>query len=287
MEFTPAVVIVGGVGFAFWWVKKNDKNSKVPIIFCFCHKGGNFIMTNESFGPADYAAMSGNNGNGIFGDNGLWLIVLLLFFGGWGNGNGYGGANAGGGFYPDMQRGFDQSAVMSGIAGINQSLAAAEVSRCNGQMNILQAMNNNQANLTSQLFGMAQTQQNCCCDAKMQVADLKSTVLSENCADRYEAANNTRDIMSTVQSGNQAIIDKLCQLELDGIKQNYENRIATMQATMDSLRDEVNAQNRMASQNAQTAQIINALNPAPIPSYNVPAPYGCNCNSGCGCNGNF
>lgn len=258
-------------------------------------------MSNSEFSPADYAAMTGNNGS-VFGNDGLWLIVLLLFFGNgnWGNGGyGYNGGNGGGGMgggapyiINDVQRGFDQSAVMASLNGISQGLANAEVSRCNAQTNILQAMNGNQAGLMSQLFAMSQAQQNCCCDAKMQVADVKSTVLSENCADRYEAANNTRDIIQSQQIGTQAIMDKLCQLELDGVKQNYENRIAGMQNSIDSLRDQVNAQNRAASQAAQTAQIIanndaqtanllRSLNPAPIPAYTVPAPFGCNCNNGC------
>lgn len=36
----------------------------------------------------------------------------------------------------------------------------------------------------------------------------------------------------------------------------------------------------------QPQQLINAINPAPIPAYQVPNPntyYGCGCNTGCNC----
>ena len=95
-------------------------------------------------------------------------------------------------------------------------------------------------------------------------------------------------------------MDKLCQLEMDGIKQNYENRIGGMQNEIDSLRAALNNVNGQASQNAQTAAIIanneaqtvaleRYLAPTPVPAYpasqmnycNAPN-FGCGC--GCGCN---
>ena len=92
-------------------------------------------------------------------------------------------------------------------------------------------------------------------------------------------------------------MDKLCQLEMDGIKQNYENRIAGMQNEIDSLRSTINTSDRLASQNAQTAQILadNAnqtgileqyLMPTPRPAWIVQNPNCCqpNFGYGCGCN---
>lgn len=112
-----------------------------------------FTENGNGLSAADVAAVMGNNGNsgfGFGGDGAWWLIVLFLFaIAGNGFGNGFGGGN-GGMFYPwmmgntqsDVQRGFDQSAVMSGIGAIQSSLASAEVSRCNAQANILQTLNN-------------------------------------------------------------------------------------------------------------------------------------------------
>ena len=61
--------------------------------------------------------------------------------------------------------------------------------------------------------------------------------------------------MGTMTSSSQAILDKLCQLEMDGIKQNYENRISGMQNTIDSLRTQVSNARYDASQVAQNAFI--------------------------------
>ena len=65
----------------------------------------------------------------------------------------------------DIQRGFDQSAIINSLTGIsnavNSGFAGAEVSRCNTQANILQTLNNNQGNLSNQLNTIAMNQQQC------------------------------------------------------------------------------------------------------------------------------
>lgn len=127
-------------------------------------------MFNNSNGYslADIAAATGNGGgNGGFGfdGNGAWILVLfivLIAFGGWGNNTGNGSTNY---ISSDVQRGFDQSAVinsLNGISGaINTGFSNAEVSMCNSQANILQTLNNNQANLSTQLNTIAMNQQQC------------------------------------------------------------------------------------------------------------------------------
>lgn len=82
-------------------------------------------ITSEGMTPADIAAVTGNNRNdGGFGDGSgaWWLLVLFLFAAnnGWNN-SGWGGNGGNNGAIPyigtnaDIQRGFDQSAIMSGI----------------------------------------------------------------------------------------------------------------------------------------------------------------------------
>ena len=240
---------------------------------------------------ADVAAVTGGNGGfGNWGDGSFWIIVLFLFalMGGWNNG-GYGA----GGAMPyvvnnDVQRGFDQSAVMSGITGlsgnISNGFANAEISRCNGQTNLLQTMAANQAAIMQGFNTLGSSFQNCCCENRLATADLKYTIANEAAATR---ANTDIKV--------QAVMDKLCQLEMDGIKQNYENRIAGMQSEIDSLRASLNNANGQASQNAQTAQIIanneaqtvaleRYLAPTPQPAYVVPNPNCCgNYNYNCAC----
>ena len=242
---------------------------------------------NGGLSAADVAAVmgNGNNGFGWGGDGAWWLIVLFLFAmnGGWGNGFG------GGGMAPwmfgmntnnDVQRGFDQSAVMSGITGINAQLANAEVSRCNAQTNVLQALNTNQAASTAAMNGLAMSLQNCCCENRAATADLKYTVATEACADRAAVNDALNDLKSFTSNGFQSITDKLCQLELDGVKQRNADLLA-----------ENNALKFAQSQTAQDAFVQNAINnavnrvnPAPIPAYTVQNPNCCSqLFNGCGC----
>lgn len=219
---------------------------------------------NGGLSAADVAAVMGNNSNGFGfgGDGAWWFILLILLFAGNGWGNGYGNGNCGTG--AEVQRGFDQSALINGINGINSTLVA------------------NQNATTAGMNSLAMSLQNCCCENRAATADLKYTIANESAATR--AAN---------QAGTQSILDKLCQLEMDNMKQNYENRISGMQNQIDSLRTSLNAANGAASQNAQTAQILadNAaqtlaleqyLSPTPRPAYIVQNPNCCTPNN-CGC----
>lgn len=215
---------------------------------------------NGGLSAADVAAVMGNNngnGFGFGGDGAWWFILLILLFAG----NGYGNGGVG----PEVQRGFDQSTLVNGINSINSTLVA----------------NNNAT--TQGMNALAMSLQNCCCENRAATADLKYTMASEAAATRANCDSN-----------NQKILDKLCQLEMDGIRQNYENRIGELQNTIDGLRASLNAANGAASQNAQTAQILadNAaqtvaleqyLNPTPKPAYIVQNPNCCTANNlGCG-----
>lgn len=233
---------------------------------------------------ADVAAVTGN-GNGVFGGNNgdslTFLIILWLFAmmgGNWGN-NGYNGNVGNAAAIPAVQAGFDQAAIMSGINGLNNTVsngfANAEVSRCNQQANLLQALNN-----------ISMQQQNCCCENRQATADLKYTVATEACADRQAVSDGLRDIianntfntqtlMNTMNAGFQAVQDKFCQQEIDALKTQLDQ--ANRRADVAQI---------IAGQQQIADQIENRINPQAIPSYNVPNPYanyGCGRYSGC-CN---
>lgn len=280
----------------------------------------------------------GSGFGGWGGDNGWWIILLFLFaLGGWGNGfgGGYGGGtmpyimsnttNA------DVQRGFDQQSVMFGINGLQSGISGLSTQLCNSTADIQQSLCNGFAGVNATVssgFANAETAANarqmanmnqafgaqtammqgfnslgsqfadCCCENRLGLADLKYTVATENCADRTQAMQNTRDIIDSQTRGTQAIIDKLCQLELDGVKAQVEaknDRISELQT-------QLNMANLAASQTAQNALIqngfanevdalYNRLNSCPVPTtpvYGRTPIFTCNNNGcGCGCGSNF
>lgn len=269
------------------------------------------MIGENQMSPADVAAVVGNNrgygyggyGGYGFGDGfgGSWLIVFLalMMFGGWGGG--YGMNGMGGGMFPwlmagqqnlgtQINGGFDNAAVMGQLGTIQNAITGGfgsqEIASCNRAMDAMQTAYNNQiadlqrsfaaqTSVDSRLDSLAMSLQQCCCDNRLATEGLKATILQENCADRYEAANNTRDIIENANANNKAILDKLCQLELDGIKQNYENRIAGMQNALDQERANTQSLRFAASQAAQTQNIENYIRPQINPAYVVPNPYAC------------
>ena len=123
-------------------------------------------LTGEGMGAADIAAITrGNNDNwGFGGDGAWWLIILFLFMfnGNWGNGfGGYGG-----GVGNEVQRGFDQSAVMNGIGGLQAAVTNGFVDTttalCNGFAGVNGAIANGfaQAEIAANARQMADMNQN-------------------------------------------------------------------------------------------------------------------------------
>lgn len=234
------------------------------------------VDNGNGLSAADVAAVvdgGRSNGNYGWGDGSFWIIVLFLFalMGGNGWGNGF---NGGGG---EMQRGFDQQAVMNGVNGLTSAVsngfANAEVSRCNAQTNILQSMN-----------GIASSLQNCCCENRAGLADLKYTVATENCADRNALQQGVQAIIANQTANNQTILDKLCQLELDGIKQRNADLLAENNALKFAESQSSQTAQILANNAAQTQALEQYLNPAPIPAYVVQNPNCCQNTYGCGCN---
>jgi hypothetical protein len=183
-----------------------------------------------------------------------------------------------------------QTSLCSGFAGVNSGIAAAQ-NAITQQMytNQIADLERSYAAQTASTQGMnalAMSLQNCCCENRAATADLKYTVATEACADRAAISDGIRDVIANNTAQTQAILDKLCALELDGYKRENDN-----------LRQQLNMSQLNASQTAQTAQILagqaaeidgvyNRLKNCPVGTYNV-----CNpltpANCGCGCNGGF
>ena len=212
---------------------------------------GNGTPFNMPVVPAGFGGGYGNEGMG-----GAWWIIIILALMGWGNGfgGGFNGNNGGGFLGADVQRGFDQSALV------------------NGQQNILTALNNNQMASMNQAFNMQSAFQNCCCENRLGTADLKYTIANEGSATRMAMADST-----------QRILDQMCQDKIDA--KNEKIADLERQLTMANLAASQNAQTAaiMAHNEAQTVAIERYLAPTPVPAYVVQNPNCCQNNQfGCG-----
>ena len=115
------------------------------------------------------------------------------------------------------------------------------------------------------------------CQNRAGLADLKYTVATEACADRSAISDALKDVIASNTANTQAILDKLCQQEIDALK--AQNQQLQMQNYLASLAASQSAQTGqiLTDNAAQTTALLRSLNPAPIPAYVVANPNGCNC----------
>ena len=179
--------------------------------------------------------------NGGFGAGGdwAWIIILLLAFGG-----GFGGAGGWGEAYPwlnnanQMSAGFNNQAINSSVSGIQQAVTAGfgdvQNALCGGFGQAEISANSRQIADLQQMFALQSQLAQCCCDNKTATIETRQVVQSEGAATRL-----------AIQEQTQAILDKMCQQEIDNLKaQNL------------ALQNQVNMLNLSASQTAQTAALI-------------------------------
>ena len=272
--------------------------------------GNSFYMP---VAPA-YANNGGGFGGGFGGDWG-WIILLLLLCGGgmWGMGGGFGMD----GIYPwlnnsqNINDGFRDQMLNTSVSSIQNSITSGfgdvQTALCGGFAGVNASINGAQNALSQQMYSneiaglersfAAQTANTagltnlssqlatCCCENRAATSDVKYTIANEASTTRAANAANT-----------QAILDKLCQLELDGVKAQVEaknDRILELQSqlNMASLRESQTAQNAFIAQglNNEVDALYNRLANCPVPStpvYGRTPIFTCNGNSGCGCSNN-
>lgn len=242
-------------------------------------------------------ANNGSNGGFGWGGDGAWfLIVLFLFaFLGWGNGGWGGNGNSGAADnyvlasdFATLQRQIDSAAstlerkgditqqglcdgfyamnttLLNGFAGVNQNMnngfQNAELSRCNQQAALMQQLN-----------AMQMQNQECCCENRAAIAQVRYDMATQACDTRNTVQNATRDIIDANNQNSRAILDFLTQSKLSDLQTENQNlKLA-------------------ASQAAQNNYLISQLRPCPSPAYITCNPWagsgygGCGCNQGCGC----
>ena len=266
-----------------------------------------------------YGGYGMNNGGFGFGGDWSWILLLVLLCGGGWGGMGFGGGWGMGGFggmyeFPwllngqnqinaNTNAGFDhaatqsaigdlsnavtsgfgdvQTALCGGFAGVNATVNGAQNAIAQqlytNQISDLERSFNSQTAITGGLTNLSSQFAQCCCENRAATADVKYTIATEACNTRAANTQNT-----------QAILDKLCQLELDAKND-----------TIAQLRTQLNMASLAASQTAQTAeirqsgatqlnQLVSELRSCPIPAqpvYGSTPIFTCNsgCDSGCGC----
>lgn len=274
------------------------------------------LCQNRGLDPNVFAAMMNNRGgNGGWGDGSAWWIIILLIFGWGGFGNGFGGGFGGRGSAQGLadlgnlvNNDAGRELLMQAIQGNGQAISQlASTVHCD--VNALQGAISNVSQGLCQLgnqVGLSGTQvinaiqsgncalgnqlAQCCCSIQdsitranyeNQISNLNQTNTLQGAINfvnssvergfastAYETANQTCELKNAIAAQTQVINDKFCALEMREMAR--ENR---------DLRDQVQAFQLSASQQAQTANIINQLRPCPNPAYIVPNPYGCGCNN--------
>jgi hypothetical protein len=182
-----------------------------------------------------------------------------------------------------------QNALCSGFAGVNATVNSAQNSIAQqlyaGQLSDLERSFAAQTAVTGGLNNVSAQVAQGFNNNIAATSDLKYTLATEACNTRAANTANT-----------QAILDKLCQLELDNAKAQIEAK----NDTIAQLRSEVLYAKGQASQDVQTARILagqnaeidalySRLSNCPVPSvpvYGKQNIFTCN-NGGCGCNGGF
>lgn len=264
----------------------------------------------------------GNNGNGMWGDGGWWVLIILFALIFWGNGN-WGGNNGGsqgavGGLLTrsdlcqDMSfsqlensvrgiadgicsLGYDQLSQISGLSqNISTSFANLNSTICQQQydtaqminaMNISNLQNANAANVVAlQNANALQSQiSGCCCDLRTGQMVIGNQIERASCDTNYNAATNTNAIIQNSHNDTDRIIARLDAME----NARKDERIAEQNQQIFGLQ-------LAASQQAQNNYLVNQLRPCPVPAYITCNPYtasygvgiannGYGYNGGCGC----
>ena len=235
-------------------------------------------MNMSTYTQSEYPTVISTNGNGsgMWGQDGIWAILLLALLGGrgfgFGGGAGYGGAGAVGGDLfgyqlgklattNDVASGFSTSEIMSdlnsillsnaqGFAGINSAISNSTSTLGYNMLQGFHGVDNAVCtlgyNMATGFNTIGHQISDCCCKTQASIADLK-----------YANEKQTCDLITNQNANTQRIVDYLTNEKIE------------------SLRAENVALKGRISNGEQSAYIINAVRPTPVPSYSVPNPFCC------------
>lgn len=283
------------------------------------------LMQNANKGSLDPAAlMAMMNNNGMGGNGGWWWIWIILIFFCWGGfgGNGFGrGSNEAGRLASELNTDANTNLLMQAINGnkdaistlsntlncdlnavqsaLNQINAGVSQVSCDTKLascEVINAIGSGNATLASQLAS-------CCCDIRESISGVNNNITKMGYENQLSVCNQTNTLQNAITGGfNNLIQDNATKFNILGSKIDAQTQIINdkfcqlemreMQNKIDALRDDKQTLQFAASQQAQTANIVNQIRPCPVPAYLTCNPFGCNggytgygfgYNDGCGC----
>lgn len=235
-------------------------------------------MMENGMSPADLAAVTGrNNGDGMFGGNGAWWIIILFLFvfcgwgGGWGNNAGRGQGTAMDGYvltsdFANIERKIDgvNNGLCDGFYAQAQMVNGVQMQMANGFGQAELSRSNQQAALMQQLNNMAMQAADCCCKTQTAIQGVNYNLATQACDTRNTIQNGTRDIIENQNANARAVLDALTAQRIEA----KDEKIAAQN-------QQLFAAQLAASQEAQNQYLVQTLRPGPIPAYTVPNPYCC------------
>lgn len=257
-------------------------------------------------GPMYGGGMGSGFGNG-FGGDGWWILLLFILLGNGSWGNGFGGGWGGNDIYPWMNQsnqingGFRDQMLNTSINSIQNSITAGfgdvQNSLCSGFAGVTASLNNGfaQAEIAengrqmanmNQMFGLQSALQNCCCENRANIADLKYTVATENCADRQAVNDGVTALLANQNAGIQRILDTMCQDKIDAKNDTIAQLRSELMYARGQASQDVQTAAIQAGQRALANEVEQYVLPTPRPAYIVQNPNCCGYNYGCNCGGN-
>lgn len=269
------------------------------------------MMEDNGFATG-YAVGRDTNGNGGYGNNGLfgndwaWIVILLLF--GWGGNRGFGGYGGGygngGGIGENYVLATDFATIERKLDGVNNGLCdgfyAQNTNMLNGFAAVQQTLCQGFSGINGSIANLGYQQAQCCCDVKGAIKDVAygnernswniSKQISDCCCDLEKMNLQNRFDAQAYNCNTLQAIDKVGDRIIDYLAAEKTQ----------TLRDENMALRLAASQAKQNEYLISRLgDKCPEPAYIVQPPqqvtFPTNCcgtvnyagyNNGCGC-GNF
>ena len=235
---------------------------------------------------------SGNNsGNGMWGGDGWWAIILFAMIFGWGRGGfGFGGFGGGASTDPGLQGIATRADVNEAIAfnGLERGISAIQQGICDSTYALNNAVTGgfNSTNVAmlqgfngvdKSLCQLGYNLQDCCCQTQNAIQGVRYDMATQACDTRNTIQNSTRDIIDNQNANYRGLMDFMVQSKIDSLQsENQALKLAASQANQNSY--------LTATLDAQTSELIRRINPMPVPAYQDPAPYPfCGSGYSCGC----